>query len=365
MAGTTSKVAQGGSMAGCRVMLIDVDNFYSKVLEDMLFQCGSLVTVCRKVGQALTQLREDTSNGYDLILSSANIPDVDYAKFVYIVRCRVKIPVIFMSLDEETDSTLKGLIARGSCGYLRKPIYFKTLRNLWWSDEYLWSWRYKNRAIYQSRSPNASDAARGKMKQKVQSSDLVMNERPKPEDEVAYNVGAKPTPEVDHASRPVGEMDDQASDAIGKRPGVENWVFAADRWVSTAVEGMLKLENQASDAERTFPNSDVRGRDTRVSVHPEVQMEDLYHRTIMTDRLLYQVLMGDIDGYIVAGGPFWEVTDTSFSGGSSSFDRRNLVQYPDTFAKLNVKEIKNCPYSRCSISSFRLTLPASGILRTV
>ncbi|KAL2649363.1 hypothetical protein R1flu_017491 [Riccia fluitans] len=110
-----------------------------------------------------------------------------------------------------------------------------------------------------------------------------MIRRPKPEEGAAHDFGAKRTPEVDHASCAVGDTDDQTSDATGKSP-------RAEPWVSTTVEGILKSNQQASDADRTIPRSDVRVRNTRDLVQPEVQTKDLYNNTILTDRLLYHIL---------------------------------------------------------------------------
>ncbi|KAL3682800.1 hypothetical protein R1sor_000822 [Riccia sorocarpa] len=133
------------SAAGRRVMLIDSDDSYLRVLYGMLTQCGCCVTGCRKVGKALSVLRERNGD-YDLILSSAHLPDVEDFKLVYTIRFKLKIPVILMSYDEEPNFSVSGMIARGSCGYLRKPVDIDTLRNIW-SCDYLQSWRFKKRAL--------------------------------------------------------------------------------------------------------------------------------------------------------------------------------------------------------------------------
>ncbi|KAL2611856.1 hypothetical protein R1flu_023548 [Riccia fluitans] len=217
-----AKVAKGGSMDGRSIMLIEIDDSYLRVLECMLVQCGCRVTACRKVGQALDHLREKSGSSYDLILSSANMPNVDIFKFVYIIRFSLKIPVILMSFDEKPDSTVNGMLARGSCGYLRKPLHMDTLQNLWSSDDYLWSWQFKNTAIYQTRktcqfpsSCETSDAAGHTTG--VQAPDVVRDERPIPFDQIADVVRAKPTRQVDHASDTVEETEYQATDAVWGR----------------------------------------------------------------------------------------------------------------------------------------------------
>ncbi|KAL2611857.1 hypothetical protein R1flu_023549 [Riccia fluitans] len=138
-------MAQVSSAVGRRIMLIDSDDSYLRLLYGMLMQCGYRITACRKMGKALSVLRERTGE-YDLILCSAHMPDVEDFKLVYTIRFKWKIPVILMSYDEEPNSTLNGMIARESCGYLRKPVDMDMLRNIW-SCDYLQSWRFKKRAL--------------------------------------------------------------------------------------------------------------------------------------------------------------------------------------------------------------------------
>ncbi|KAL3682799.1 hypothetical protein R1sor_000821 [Riccia sorocarpa] len=189
MAETCQKTTEGTSVADRSIILVDSDDSYLRMLERMLVECGYRVSMCGKVGQALEQLREKTSSGYDLILSSANMPGIDNLQFVYITRFKLKVPVVFMSFDEEPDFTVKGLIARGSCGYLQKPINIDTLQNLW-SDDYLWSWRFKNRAFLREGkicSPAPADKSESPEKE-VNESAGVSDEKAKPENQKADSV---------------------------------------------------------------------------------------------------------------------------------------------------------------------------------
>ncbi|KAG6757203.1 hypothetical protein POTOM_037508 [Populus tomentosa] len=82
--------------AGLRVLVVDDDPTWLKILEKMLKKCSYEVTTCGLARDALNLLRERK----------------------------------VMSVDGETSRVMKG-VQHGACDYLLKPIRMKELRNIW------------------------------------------------------------------------------------------------------------------------------------------------------------------------------------------------------------------------------------------
>ncbi|XP_035542243.1 two-component response regulator ARR11-like [Juglans regia] len=115
--------------AGLRVLVVDDDPTWLKILEKMLKKCAYEVTTCGLAREALNLLRE-RKDGYDIVISDVNMPDMDGFKLLEHVGLEMDLPVIMMSVDGETSRVMKG-VQHGACDYLLKPIRMKELRNIW------------------------------------------------------------------------------------------------------------------------------------------------------------------------------------------------------------------------------------------
>ncbi|KAK1270511.1 Two-component response regulator ARR11 [Acorus gramineus] len=107
--------------AGLRVLVVDDDPTWLKILEKMLRKCSYEV--------ALGLLREQKDR-FDIVISDVNMPDMDGFKLLEHVGLEMDLPVIMMSVDGETSRVMKG-VQHGACDYLLKPIRMKELRNIW------------------------------------------------------------------------------------------------------------------------------------------------------------------------------------------------------------------------------------------
>ncbi|CAJ2667985.1 unnamed protein product [Trifolium pratense] len=114
---------------GLRVLVVDDDPTWLKILEKMLKKCNYEVTTCCLARHALSLLRE-RKDGYDIVISDVNMPDMDGFKLLEHVGLEMDLPVIMMSVDGETSRVMKG-VQHGACDYLLKPIRMKELRNIW------------------------------------------------------------------------------------------------------------------------------------------------------------------------------------------------------------------------------------------
>ncbi|GFP88333.1 two-component response regulator arr11 [Phtheirospermum japonicum] len=117
--------------AGLRVLVVDDDPTWLKILEKMLKKCNYevSVTTCGLAREALDLLR-GRKDGYDIVISDVNMPDMDGFKLLEHVGLEMDLPVIMMSVDGETSRVMKG-VQHGACDYLLKPIRMKELRNIW------------------------------------------------------------------------------------------------------------------------------------------------------------------------------------------------------------------------------------------
>ncbi|KAL9241139.1 hypothetical protein vseg_015283 [Gypsophila vaccaria] len=115
--------------AGLRVLVVDDDPTWLKILEKMLKKCSYEVTTCGLAREALRLLR-DRKDGFDIVISDVNMPDMDGFRLLEHVGLEMDLPVIMMSVDGETSRVMKG-VQHGACDYLLKPIRMKELKNIW------------------------------------------------------------------------------------------------------------------------------------------------------------------------------------------------------------------------------------------
>ncbi|XP_010251342.1 PREDICTED: two-component response regulator ORR26-like [Nelumbo nucifera] len=115
--------------AGLRVLVVDDDPTWLKILEKMLKKCSYEVTTCCLARDALDMLRE-RKDRFDIVISDVNMPDMDGFKLLEHVGLEMDLPVIMMSVDGETSRVMKG-VQHGACDYLLKPVRMKELRNIW------------------------------------------------------------------------------------------------------------------------------------------------------------------------------------------------------------------------------------------
>ncbi|KAM0932150.1 putative response regulator and transcription factor RR-A-type family [Dioscorea sansibarensis] len=114
---------------GLRVLVVDDDPTWLKILEKMLKKCSYEVTTCGLARVALHMLRE-RKDKFDIVISDVNMPDMDGFKLLEHVGLEMDLPVIMMSVDGETSRVMKG-VQHGACDYLLKPVRLKELRNIW------------------------------------------------------------------------------------------------------------------------------------------------------------------------------------------------------------------------------------------
>ncbi|OIW00617.1 hypothetical protein TanjilG_09098 [Lupinus angustifolius] len=115
--------------AGLRVLVVDDDPTWLRILEKMLKKCSYEVTTCCLATEALKKLRK-RKDAYDIVISDVNMPDMDGFKLLEQIGLEMDLPLIMMSVDGETSRVMKG-VQHGACDYLLKPIRMKELRNIW------------------------------------------------------------------------------------------------------------------------------------------------------------------------------------------------------------------------------------------
>ncbi|KAL1803713.1 hypothetical protein ACET3Z_032360 [Daucus carota] len=115
--------------AGVRVLVVDDDFTWLKIVEQMLTRCNYSATTCSRATAAINLLRERKCC-FDLVLIDVQTPDMDGFKLLELAGLEMNLPVIMMSAYGRTSAIIRG-IRHGACDYLVKPIHEENLKNIW------------------------------------------------------------------------------------------------------------------------------------------------------------------------------------------------------------------------------------------
>uniref|UniRef100_A0ACD5UFI2 Uncharacterized protein n=1 Tax=Avena sativa TaxID=4498 RepID=A0ACD5UFI2_AVESA len=115
---------------GMRVLAVDDDPVYLRVLGFLLRVCKYKATTVTNARTALEMLREGGEEQFDLVITDLHMPDMDGFKLLEIIGLEMDLPVIMLSANGEKETVYKGII-HGACDYLVKPVKIKELKNIW------------------------------------------------------------------------------------------------------------------------------------------------------------------------------------------------------------------------------------------
>ncbi|KAI4380596.1 hypothetical protein MLD38_006769 [Melastoma candidum] len=114
---------------GMRVLAVDDDSTFLKVLEKMLRDCKYHVTTTNDGATALRLLRENRKS-FDLVMSDVQMPEIDGFKLLETVVFEMDLPVIMLSSYGDTKLVMRG-VYHGASDYLVKPVRMEELKNIW------------------------------------------------------------------------------------------------------------------------------------------------------------------------------------------------------------------------------------------
>ncbi|KAF9617199.1 hypothetical protein IFM89_035081 [Coptis chinensis] len=115
--------------AGIRVLAVDSDPTCRHVVEIMLKKCEYEVVAVSGAQDALDLLHE-TQGGFHLVLTDIHMFGINGFQLLEIVKREFKIPVIFMSADENPNLVNRA-IGCGALFLLPKPLLLDYIQNLW------------------------------------------------------------------------------------------------------------------------------------------------------------------------------------------------------------------------------------------
>uniref|UniRef100_A0A8I7BFK4 Response regulatory domain-containing protein n=1 Tax=Hordeum vulgare subsp. vulgare TaxID=112509 RepID=A0A8I7BFK4_HORVV len=117
------------SPEGLRVLAVDDNCVYLKVLEAVLRHCKYNPTMAMDAKTAMKMLRAGKVQ-FDLVITDVHMPDMDGFKLLELIGLEMDLPVIVLSVDCDKKVVLKG-INHGACDYLMKPVCTNDLKNIW------------------------------------------------------------------------------------------------------------------------------------------------------------------------------------------------------------------------------------------
>jgi len=102
-----------------RILLVEDDLIQQKIFYELLVQEGYEVEVANNGADALLYVGKKK---FDIILSDVLMPDMDgFSLMKFLNSKAIKIPVIFITSEQDNESQLKGL-QLGAVDYLIKPV---------------------------------------------------------------------------------------------------------------------------------------------------------------------------------------------------------------------------------------------------
>uniref|UniRef100_UPI0005CB5746 two-component response regulator ARR12-like n=1 Tax=Fragaria vesca subsp. vesca TaxID=101020 RepID=UPI0005CB5746 len=114
---------------GMRVLAVDDDVTYLKILEASLRKCNYEVTTVNQAKQALEILREN-KNKFDLVISDVWMPEMNGFQLLQQLAHEMDLPVVMVSSSGDNELVKKGIL-NGACCYLVKPVNIEVFKTIW------------------------------------------------------------------------------------------------------------------------------------------------------------------------------------------------------------------------------------------
>ncbi|KAG2537686.1 hypothetical protein PVAP13_9NG196400 [Panicum virgatum] len=115
--------------SGLRVLVIDNNISYLKVMEELLIKCSYKVTTYNNVREAMSFIYGNEQT-VDLIICDLFFPTEDSLLILQEVTSKFGIPTVIMSSNGDTSTVMK-YITNGASDFLIKPLRIEELKNIW------------------------------------------------------------------------------------------------------------------------------------------------------------------------------------------------------------------------------------------